>query len=625
MANKRFATTLLAACLATTCLGYGAFASDPSLYFYPAQKWNVAQTGGDDAAPSCALSNSFNNGFGINISGTPAGLSALEIDFRQSSFEAGKRYEVVYSVPGQSREIFQATARTGSVLSSDISSRAAFSEALQSAATMDLSIQGNEFRLYLTGFAKAMEEYRDCISPPAAIAAIDEMESPAETPPLSAEPIAAEAGESAASAIAATEISSAPADADLMASAPPIMPEPAASEIASASSDTPETDGKKKEMDDIVAQATSLADRYEASRSPAAEAPEPIAFEDSSQPFFDAPQDQAAADEISDPLPALDQAEDAPAPEPVPTPARETRPRFTEKLQNSMSARSEQYKPEESAAKASALSAPVGAPADAPETAEPASAAQNGPSGDVLKTKDDVIFFGAPKPPEEDEKQSASEIDSAPMPAPKPEHKSVTIPAYKMTKQSASMEADLTGAGLPPEATEPAAGEDFASSDSMDSLATASAALEPSSGIAGEDFIQMRDKIRDLESEISRLSSENQTLDNELKSNLKDAEEERLSVSSDNWNLERATMRYNEAERQLKRLGRQLQAARQQCTSEKQELETMLFDPQVTEQQQLAKLSAMEEELAKAQTELQNAQRRYEERIRILEGQLAAQ
>lgn len=603
MANKRFAKSLLGACLATTCLAYGAFASDPSLYFYPAQKWSVAQTGGDDSAPTCALSNSFNNGFGINISGTPAGLSALEIDFRQSSFEAGKRYEVVYSVPGQSREIFQATARTGSVLSSDISSRSAFSEALQSAATMDLSIQGNEFRLYLTGFAKAMEEYRDCISPPAAIAAIDEMESPPEFADSEAEPI-----ESAPADVASSEISPAPAADDLAASAPPIMPEPAPSEIAALSSDVPETDGKKKEMDDIVAQATSLADRYEASRSPAAEAPEPIAFEDSSQPFFDAPQDQAAADEISDPLPALEQAEDATPP---------ARPRFTEKLQNSMAARSAEYKPQESAAEASALSAP--------ETAEPASAAPSGPSGDVLKTKDDVIFFGAPKPPQKDEKQSASEIDAAPMPAPKPEHKSVTIPAYKMTKQSASMEADLTGAGLPPEATEPAAGEDFASSDTMDSLATASAALEPSSGIAGEDFIQMRDKIRDLEAQVSRLSAENQTLDSELKSNLKDAEEERLSVSSDNWNLERATMRYNEAERQLKRLGRQLQAARQQCTSEKQELETMLFDPQVTEQQQLAKLSAMEEELAKAKSELQNAQRRYEERIRILEGQLAAQ
>ena len=45
-------------------------------------------------------------------------------------------------------------------------------------------------------------------------------------------------------------------------------------------------------------------------------------------------------------------------------------------------------------------------------------------------------------------------------------------------------------------------------------------------------------------------------------------------------------------------MGRQLQAARQQCTSEKQELETMLFDPKVTEQSQLAKLSAMEQELA---------------------------
>lgn len=576
MANKRFATSLLGACLATTCLAYGAFASDPSLYFYPTQKWSVAKTGGDEASPSCALSNTFNNGFGIQISGTPAGLATLDIDFRQSSFETGKRYEVVYSGPGQSREIFQATARAGSALSSDISSRTSFSEALKSAATMDLSIQGNEFRLYLTGFAKAMEEYRDCISPPAAIAGLDEMESPPEIATSSIEP-------------------------DLAASAPPIMTEPAPSGIASISSDIPETGEKKKEMDDIVAQATSLADRYEASRSPAAEAPEPIAFEDSSEPFFDAPQDQASAGDISDPLPALNEAEDASEPASAP----QDRKRFTETLQKGISERSEAYKP------ASAK----------PASVDPA--ATNASSGDVLKTKDDVIFFDTPKPPQKDEKQSATQFDAAPKP--KPEQKSVTIPAYKMTKKSSSMEADLTAVGLPPEATEPAAGEDFAASDSMDHFASASAALEPSSGIAGEDFIQMRDKIRELEAEVSRLATENQTLDKELKSNLKDAEDERLSVSSDNWNLERATMRYNEAERQLKRLGRQLQAARQQCTSEKQELETMLFDPQVTEQQQLAKLSVMEEELAKAKIELQNAQRRYEERIRILEGQLAAQ
>ena len=153
----------------------------------------------------------------------------------------------------------------------------------------------------------------------------------------------------------------------------------------------------------------------------------------------------------------------------------------------------------------------------------------------------------------------------------------------------------------------------------------ASAAIEPSSGHPDEDFIQMRNKISDLEAEVSRLSKENAALDGDLKASLRDAEEERLSVSSDNWNLERATMRFNEAERQIQRLGRQLQAARQQCTSEKQKLETMLFDPQVTEQQQLAKLASLEEQLAKSKSELQSAQRRYEERIRLLEGQLGAQ
>lgn len=548
MANKRFATSLFAACLATTCLGYGAFASDPSLYFYPTQKWAVSQTGGDAASPNCTLSNTFNNGFGINIGGNASGLSMLEIDFRQPSFETGKRYEVVYTVPGQSREIFQARARTGSVLTSDISSREGFPAALESAATMDLSIQNNEFRLYLTGFAKAMEEYRDCLSPP---------------PPAVAEaPIFTDSSFEKDRFDAAAAFS--PDEADL--SAPP---------SALADGQT-----KKKEMESIVAQATSLADRYEASLDPADELPVPMAEESgtgqSGEKFFFGSDSESQTAEVE----AGGQ----------PTKPRE-RERYTETLNKQLSERSKEYKPAPSA----------------------------NPAQDLDSS--DKILFDSPKSEQKDAKESSAYPGDEAAPPAEPTRKSVTIPAYKMTRNMASMEADLTQVGLPPEATEPAAGDETSETD-IDRIAMASAALEPSSGVAGEDFIQMRDKIRNLEMEVNRLSNENQTLDNELKSTLKDAEQERLSVSSDNWNLERATMRYNEAERQLKRLGRQLQAARQQCTLEKQALETMLFDPQVTEQQQLAKLSTLEEQLAEAKVELQNVQRRYEERIRILQGQM---
>ncbi|MCK5385184.1 MAG: hypothetical protein KAJ29_06355 [Alphaproteobacteria bacterium] len=140
-----------------------------------------------------------------------------------------------------------------------------------------------------------------------------------------------------------------------------------------------------------------------------------------------------------------------------------------------------------------------------------------------------------------------------------------------------------------------------------------------------EEFVDMRNKISSLEHQVMVLSDKNVMLDEELEIALKDAEKERMSVSSDNWNLERATMRFNEAERQIQRLGRQMQTQRAQCDIEKTELENMLFDPKVTSQHQLAKLSSMEVDLDQAKAETLRQRRQYEERIRLLEQRLGAQ
>lgn len=149
------------------------------------------------------------------------------------------------------------------------------------------------------------------------------------------------------------------------------------------------------------------------------------------------------------------------------------------------------------------------------------------------------------------------------------------------------------------------------------------ASIEPSAGPPVNDFADMRKRIMELEQQVASLKQENATLDNELKSNLKDSEQERLSVSSDNWNLERATMRYNEAERQVNRLGQQMQSYKAQCEQEKLDLKTMLFDPQITSKQQLAELASLKDELSKTKTDMAVQQRTYEERIRLLEAQLA--
>jgi len=134
-----------------------------------------------------------------------------------------------------------------------------------------------------------------------------------------------------------------------------------------------------------------------------------------------------------------------------------------------------------------------------------------------------------------------------------------------------------------------------------------------------------KDKLAALQQEIASLTQQNKALDQDLKETLRDSKVEEVSVSSNNWNLEKATMKFNEAERQIMRLGRKLQTQQAQCEAEKASLETMLFDPELTNQQQLVTLTSLETELDTAKTELFRQQRQYEERIKLLEQQLNAQ
>ena len=126
-------------------------------------------------------------------------------------------------------------------------------------------------------------------------------------------------------------------------------------------------------------------------------------------------------------------------------------------------------------------------------------------------------------------------------------------------------------------------------------------------------------KMRELENKLSMITRENNELNAELEKALRDSEKERLTVSSDNWNLEEATMRYNEADRQIARLGQQVQKERAQCTMEKKELEMMLFDPSVTDQAQLARLSSLEKQLEEAKAALEQQRISYETKISQLQ------
>ncbi|MCK5375117.1 MAG: hypothetical protein KAJ40_07525 [Alphaproteobacteria bacterium] len=208
-------------------------------------------------------------------------------------------------------------------------------------------------------------------------------------------------------------------------------------------------------------------------------------------------------------------------------------------------------------------------------------------------------------------------------------HVQSPAPVYTITKNKEPIVLDLTKSNADSMLTNISNYKTVVKSKSVKTVTEKVAQIKPASGtVSGQssnnNFVDMRNKISSLEQKIKSLTDKNEILNDELMTTLQDGEKERLSVSSDNWNLERATMRYNEAERQTQRLGRQLQTQQAQCNLEKSELEEMLFDPKLTSQQQLTKLSSLEKKLDQAKANIYNQKLQYEARIMALKQKLGA-
>lgn len=182
-------------------------------------------------------------------------------------------------------------------------------------------------------------------------------------------------------------------------------------------------------------------------------------------------------------------------------------------------------------------------------------------------------------------------------PPPEPVRTRISTPQMKVNKEQGQIEADFSKPEtIPARMVEPAP----AVPPTFDGAASGNA-FAAGGGAIGSGEIK-RDT--GMEKRVASLEAENAALNDELNRALKASEKELLEVSSKNWNLEQATMRYNEAERQIARLGQEIQKERAQCTYEKKELELMLFDPQLTDQAQLARLARLEDELAAARAEI---------------------
>lgn len=129
------------------------------------------------------------------------------------------------------------------------------------------------------------------------------------------------------------------------------------------------------------------------------------------------------------------------------------------------------------------------------------------------------------------------------------------------------------------------------------------------------DFKAIEAELSSVLRERNDLAAKVETMEDALRN-------ERMSASGENWDLQKATTRFSEAERQIKRLGQQMEKSRSQCEIDKKELEYKLFDPKIAESEQTVKLITLERELASAKEALRGVDARYQSQITELENEL---
>lgn len=153
-----------------------------------------------------------------------------------------------------------------------------------------------------------------------------------------------------------------------------------------------------------------------------------------------------------------------------------------------------------------------------------------------------------------------------------------------------------------------------------------SAKASATAGAVAEGSISIS-QLRSVEAQLQAVEKERDTLRNQIDKLGENQENGLLKLSGSDWSLEQATRRYNEAEREIRRLGMQLEQSRSQCAAEKKEIEYMLFDPAIATEQQISKLMKLETEvnmtkeaLAQKDQEVSARIKEYEQKISQLEA-----
>lgn len=111
-------------------------------------------------------------------------------------------------------------------------------------------------------------------------------------------------------------------------------------------------------------------------------------------------------------------------------------------------------------------------------------------------------------------------------------------------------------------------------------------------------------ELKVLRTQIAAMESKNADLQAQIEETVKKQEQSQIASSGNNWDLEQATRRYQESQREIRRLGALIQEQKTACVQDKKNIESMLFDPAVAEKAQLVKFTEMEDRIAMLEGQL---------------------
>lgn len=581
--NKWLLSTVISAGF---ILGAGQAPAATPKVLQPEGNWAVSKIVGQGGPESsyCALARKFSDDIILTMASNRGGETSVAIDFQKEGLTKGKNYNVTLRPgPGVERS-YDVRAVSGKALVVRMGQDKAFHDALTQSGNLGVAVAENDYTFAMPDIDNGRNDVEGCLAALAQPAAGNEEAAPISAPA----PASDKRAEKLFKSTAVDEMpppSAVPAQTVEQRIVPVVPLSPSDVNGVPAS----------READALREENTRLRNALERERR------------DYENRFMQQDDSTSAAFELNEKI------------------------RLLEDENNSLKGKLS------SAPVSAAASAPVAAPVcPAPEKSADNAAATQAMASELVKLRDENVKLKQNKivaaenvAPAELEKLRT---DNASL-RQQVEGLNVKL-AQRESEQAAELKAQLQQANAAPDAKSVEAigklqgrvevleaenaglKESLRMAEQKAAAASKVAATPVSSGITLA-------QLRGVEEQLKQVQSERDSLRIQMEK-LRAAGKEEVAIGSiagNNWDLEQATRRFNEAERELRRLGAEMEQQRGQCAAEKKEIEYMLFDPAIAEQEQIAKLTALEQELAEAKAGSDN--KGYEDKIASLENQLA--